>query len=83
MKSKITVVSVREEPVVFPVLARAKEKENMRFTVLFSSEKVGMIVQADEGSRLSVGEYCNRFESVLNSSSWELLSPDFKITLSN
>lgn len=87
MKSKITVVSIREEPVVFPVLARAKEndllKENMRFTVLFSSEKVGMVVQADEGSRLSVGEYCSRFNSVLNSSSWELLSPDCKITLSN
>lgn len=87
MKSKITVVSVREEPVVFPVLARIKEndllKENMRFTVLFSSEKVGMVVQADEGARLSVGEYCNHFSSVLNSSSWELLSPDCKIILSN
>lgn len=87
MKSKITEISVEDDQIAFPILARTKTSEflkaDMRFTVLFVNETTGTVVQADAKSGLELGHHSTRFDSVLNSWDWELLPTSCKVILSN
>jgi hypothetical protein len=82
MKSKLIEVEEKKQEIKFPCLVKYSGHENCySFVVMFSSEYCGTVVWVKDHYPYKLGYYMERWESIENTNTWEILPPGTKVEI--
>lgn len=70
----------KSKEIEFPVLAEIISSYDKPFVVLFTDERSGVVVKNNYYNKL--GDYCDYYISVYDTTIWRILSPEESIVLS-